>query len=137
MIQAFIEKQFPGNNANRVAWRHEVVRVCTAFAKSELSDRKFVDELVSGEEHKFWCCLSEALVAQRLSDKNFPPRTNRGVGPDFLVWTGRKRYGPLHRLRRQSIPPPAPPAPAAGALRRYTLYGNTRSKLWRGKSERT
>lgn len=91
MIQAFIEQKFPGDNPNRVAWRCEVIRACTSFIATGLADPKFVDELASGEEHKFWACLSEALVAQHLSDKTFPPRPKLGVGPDFLVMDGGRR----------------------------------------------
>ena len=91
MIQTYIENKFPGDNPNRVAWRHELVRACTSFVESGLADPKFVNELVSGEEHKFWSCLSEALIAQRLKGKEFPPRTNSGVGPDFLVMDGERK----------------------------------------------
>jgi hypothetical protein len=91
MIQAFIDQKFPGNNPNRVAWRREVVHACTSFVETGLADPKFFDELLSGEEHKFWSCLSEALVAQRLIAKKFPPRPNSGVGPDFLVMDGERK----------------------------------------------
>ncbi len=91
MIQTFIENMFPGDNPNRVAWRREVVRACTSFVETGLADPKFVKELVSGEEQKFWSSLSEALAAQQLVGKNFPPRSNPGVGPDFLVMDGERK----------------------------------------------
>ena len=56
----------------------------TSFVESGLADPKFVSELVSGEEHKFWSCLSEALIAQRLSDKKFLARSSRERFPEFF-----------------------------------------------------
>lgn len=56
-----------------------------------LADPKFVSELTSGSDQKFWACVSEALVADRCRDKEFGTRINRGVGPDFLVMNGTQR----------------------------------------------
>lgn len=90
-IQAFIEKKIVGDDPSRTAWRRELVRACASFIQSGLADPKFLDELVSGEEHKFWACLSEALVAQQLAARNLPLRPNHGVGPDFLVMDGGRK----------------------------------------------
>jgi len=91
MIETFVNNKFPGDHPNRIAWRHELVRACTSFVQSGFADPKFLNELVSGEEHKFWSCISEALVAQRLNGKIFPKRANPGVGPDFLVLDGERK----------------------------------------------
>jgi len=56
--------------------------------ESGLADPKFVKELTSGENSKFWACISEALLADRLRDKVFPKRPVVGEGPDFLVMDG-------------------------------------------------
>jgi type I restriction enzyme S subunit len=59
--------------------------------ESGLADGKFASELVSGKDGKFWARASEALIAERLRGKTFPPRTVVGVGPDFLVLDGNRR----------------------------------------------
>lgn len=68
-----------------------MVQVCENFVKSGLADPKFVKELMSGSEQKFWACISEALIADRLRGKEFGVRKARGKGPDFLLMEGARR----------------------------------------------
>jgi type I restriction enzyme S subunit len=56
-----------------------------------LADPKFLIELSSPEEQKFWACISEGLVHQLLIEKTFGDRRNLGKGPDFLVQNGSQR----------------------------------------------
>lgn len=91
MIEDFIERKFPGDNPKRCGWRRELTQACSDFVASGLADPKFIDELTSGEEQKFWARLSEALIGKQLRGKNFPKRKNAGVGPDFLVMDGQRR----------------------------------------------
>jgi type I restriction enzyme S subunit len=91
MIENYINNKFPGDHPHNVSWRNELIRACSAFIKSGLADPKFLKELVSGEENKFWSCISEALVAKQLNGKIFPQRIKLGVGPDFLVLDGDKK----------------------------------------------
>lgn len=68
------------------------MQVCEKFAESGLADPKFVKELTSGSEQKFWACISEALIADRLRGKEFGVRkTRRGKGPDFLLMEGDRK----------------------------------------------
>ena len=91
MISSFIQAKFPVPTPHGRDWRDALVRICTEFAESELSDRKFTTELTSGDEQKFWACASEACIAKQLEGKTFPERTALGKGPDFLVMDGGKR----------------------------------------------
>lgn len=91
MIQSYIKNLYPGDQPKRVAWSQGLVQACTSFVESRLADPKFINELVSGDETKFWSCISEALVAHRLGDKPWPERPNLGVGPDFLVMDGERK----------------------------------------------
>lgn len=59
--------------------------------ESGLADPKYAIEITSGSEGKFWSCLSEALIYQRIKHLDLPPRSNLGAGPDFLVQHGETR----------------------------------------------
>lgn len=74
-----------------VAQREYLVKVCTDFLNSGLSDPKFLTELSGGSNRKFWACVTEALIAERLADKCFGLRTSMGEGPDFLVMSGTRK----------------------------------------------
>lgn len=91
MILAHIEKRFPSEHPHTVAVRQHLASACVEFVDRGLADPKFVSELASGSNQKFWACVSEALVADRLRDKNFGARETRGEGPDFLVMAGSRR----------------------------------------------
>lgn len=91
MIEAHIHQRFPGDDRHRVAFRLELIRACNEFVDRGLADPKFVTELTSGQDSKFWSCVSEALLADRLRGKNFPVRSVRGEGPDFLVMDGDRK----------------------------------------------
>jgi hypothetical protein len=91
MIRAHIEKRFPGAHPRTVAVRQYLASACEHLVNRGLSDPKFVSELASGSDQKFWACASEALIADRLRDKNFGARDTRGEGPDFLVIDGARR----------------------------------------------
>jgi hypothetical protein len=66
-------------------------RVCAEFIASGLADRKYVIELTSNSDDKFWSCMSEALVYDRLRGRLDRRRSNVGRGPDFLTEVGGKR----------------------------------------------
>jgi len=85
MIEAHISQRYPLDNPRSVAYRQELIRVCNEFVDRGLADQKFSRELTSGQDSKFWACISEALLADRLHNKVFPDRSAVGEGPDFLV----------------------------------------------------
>lgn len=91
MILPHIEQRFPGDHPRTVAIRRYLADTCTDFVNRKLADPKFLNELASGSDQKFWACISEALVAGRLQDKCFGTRKTRGEGPDFLVMNGTRR----------------------------------------------
>lgn len=91
MILACIEKRFPGKHPREVTYRQYLASACEDFVNRGLADPKFVRELASGSNQKFWACISEALVADRLHDKIFGVRQRLGEGPDFLVMDGSRR----------------------------------------------
>ncbi len=91
MIRAHVTKHFPGNHPRTVAVREYLIEVCERFVGSGLADPKFVSELASGDEQKFWSCISEAFIYQRLTGKQFGKRDGIGKGPDFLVVEGGQR----------------------------------------------
>lgn len=88
MILSHIKKQLPGDHPRMVAVREYLANACEEFVGSGLADPKFVSELTSGSEQKFWACISEALVANRLRGRQFGVRSSRGKGPDFLLMNG-------------------------------------------------
>lgn len=86
-----LEKRFPGDHPRAVAMRRHIANMCAEFVESGLADPKFVSELMSESDQKFWACVSEALVANRLRDKQFGKRKAVGAGPDFLVMDGDRK----------------------------------------------
>jgi len=91
MIEAHISQRYPRNDPRSVAYRQELIRVCNEFVSRGLADPKFVKELTSGQDSKFWACVSEALLADRLRNKVFPDRSAIGEGPDLLVMDGDRK----------------------------------------------
>ena len=83
-IAAHIRERYPKAGRQEV-FAAKLASVCRAFVDSGLADPKFVTELTSGSDSKFWSCASEALLAERLKDKTFPARSTPGQGPDLLV----------------------------------------------------
>lgn len=91
MIEHHINHRFPGSHEKTIAYRQELIRVCTDFVNSGYADSNFMSRLTSGHDPTFWSCLSEALLADRLKNHSFPPRPRIGEGPDFLITDGEKR----------------------------------------------
>ncbi|HLP30024.1 MAG TPA: hypothetical protein VK150_01605 [Geothrix sp.] len=91
MIRTTLEKRLPGDFERQVAIREYLERACEAFVASGWADPKFLTELSSREEQKFWASVSEALVYQLLLGKTFGARRNPGRGPDFLIQNGSQR----------------------------------------------
>jgi len=92
MIEAHIRQRYPRNDRHSIAYCDELIRGCNEFVACGLADRKFVRELISGQDSKFWACITEALIADRLRDKNFPERSMTvDEGPDFLIEDGDQR----------------------------------------------
>jgi len=90
-IRKALENYLPGEFERRVAIRQYLEHACETFVASELADPKFLIELCSSEEQKFWASISEALVYQLLAGKSFGDRKNPGHGPDFLILNGSQR----------------------------------------------
>jgi len=88
-IAEFLDRRYPGDGL-RADYRREIERVCSAFLASGMADPKFSTELTSGSDSKFWSCVSEALVYDRLKTLPFSPRSSIGTGPDFLLSCGAK-----------------------------------------------
>lgn len=84
------ERRFPDRGRLPVI-RAELLRACEAFIQSGLADKKFEAELISGSNGKFWSCISEALIYDRIKylSPSTPPK--KGVGPDFLLTIGGRR----------------------------------------------
>lgn len=91
MIRTHISQRYPGNQPQAVALRDKLARACEDFVGSGRADSKFVTELTSGNDQKFWASISEALIAEQLHDRVFLPRPQVGVGPDFLLSDGIRR----------------------------------------------
>lgn len=91
MTPAQFEKHLPGDHPHAVAVRAHIAKACTEFVESGWADSKFVIELTSDSTQKFWACVSEALIALRLRDKQFGNRKTVGAGPDFLLMNGTQR----------------------------------------------
>lgn len=87
IIAEFLELRFPGGGPRRV-YRRALELAVREFLDSGMADRKYEIEFLSGSEAKFWSCLSEAFVYQRIKHLSLPQRLNIGEGPDFLVQTG-------------------------------------------------
>lgn len=91
MIRAAIEKRLSGDFERVVTIRNYLKYVCEAFFTSGLADPKFLFELSSSEEQKFWGSISEALVYQLIAEKSVKPPGKSGHGPDFLIFNGSQR----------------------------------------------
>lgn len=91
MIETHINQRYPGDHQRTVAYRQELIRVCNDFVNSGFADTNFISRLTSGHDPRFWACLSEAILADRLSNKTFPGRAAIGEGPDFLVLDGDRK----------------------------------------------
>jgi type I restriction enzyme S subunit len=91
MIRTEIEKRFSGDHPRTVAIREYLASACEQLVNRGLADPKFISELTLGSDQKFWACISEALIADRLRDKQFGLRDKQGEGPDFLVMNGTQR----------------------------------------------
>jgi type I restriction enzyme S subunit len=91
MITAQINGRFPGDHVRLAAVRDSLAMMCKDFLDSGFADTKYLSELTSGSDQKFWACVSEALVANCLRDKQFGPRKKFGEGPDFLVMDGARK----------------------------------------------
>lgn len=89
-IASCLERRFPSDGRQALV-REALHRACSEFVASGLADRKFEIELTGDSDNKFWSCISEALVFDRLRDKLVTSRSNVGLGPDFLVEVGPQR----------------------------------------------
>ena len=89
-IASCLESRFPGEGRPAQV-REALHRACAAFIDSGLADQNFEIEMTNGSDDKFWACVSEALVYERLRDKLKIPRPRVGIGPDFLLEDGQKR----------------------------------------------
>lgn len=90
LIESSVNDILPGDFAHQVSLRRRWVEVLTAFSTSPHADPKFLNELGCRDPQKFWACLSEALVYERLNGKRFADR-KAGKGPDFLLEDGLRR----------------------------------------------
>lgn len=82
-----LESRYPGEGP-RSAYRQALEQVVQEFVGSGMADPKYMIEITSGSEGKFWSCLSEAFIYQRIKHLNLAARSNLGEGPDFLVHSG-------------------------------------------------
>lgn len=89
-IAQYLRRRFPEGGLQG-DFREEISRICNAFVESGLSDPKFQAELTGGSDSKFWSCVSEALIFDRLRHKQFLSRSAPGTGPDFLLAEGDRR----------------------------------------------
>ncbi|MBI5187313.1 MAG: hypothetical protein HZA01_16525 [Nitrospinae bacterium] len=89
-IAVHIHQRYPISGRQEL-YAAKLAGSCQTFVDSGLADPKFTDELVSGSDSKFWSCVSEALLAERLKDKTFPTRSKPGHGPDLLVLNGDRK----------------------------------------------
>src|SRR3954454_19723821 len=88
-IAVHIRQRYPKPGRQEL-YAAKLAATCQAFVDSGLADPKFAGELVSGSDTKFWSCVSEALLAERLREKTFPSR-KPGYGPDLLVLSGNRK----------------------------------------------
>ncbi|MDV6340681.1 hypothetical protein R2103_02725 [Nitrosomonas sp. Is24] len=87
MLRSYIEhinRRFPGDGLCK-KYREELARVCDVFIKSGFADSKFLSELTSGSNTKFWSCISEALIFEQIKHKELIVCPPPGIGPDFLL----------------------------------------------------
>lgn len=81
-----INSRFPGDGLCK-KYREELIRVCDVFINSGFADFKFVSELTSGSDTKFWSCISEALIFEQIKHRELIVCPTPGIGPDFLLHT--------------------------------------------------
>lgn len=86
-----VATRFPWKNSRAQAVREYIAASLRWFLESGLADPQFLAAICSDDEQRFWSRVSEALVAQRLSTKNFGPRPKKGEGPDLLLVDGGRR----------------------------------------------
>ncbi|MFT3800972.1 MAG: hypothetical protein QM766_07085 [Burkholderiaceae bacterium] len=91
MLRDHIEQHLPGNYPRLAQIREYIEALCKQFVDSGRADPKFLKEIGSGSKQKFWACVSEAIVADRLSGCTFGSRERLGEGPDFLVLNGDRK----------------------------------------------
>lgn len=89
-IAQCLELRFPGDGQPALV-REELHRVCVGFVDSGWADKKYATELIGQSDARFWSCVSEALIYDRLRAHTFAARPNIGSGPDFLLEVGGKR----------------------------------------------
>jgi len=89
-VAKFLELRYPGDG-KRSVYRQALAQVVREFVESGMADPKYLIEITSGSDGKFWSCLSEAFIYQRIKHLDMPRRTNLGEGPDFLVQRGNKK----------------------------------------------
>lgn len=82
-----LESRYPGDGPRSV-YRQALEDVVREFMESGMADPKYAFEITSGSDGKFWSCLAEAFIFQRIKHLDLPPRPNLGEGPDFLVQSG-------------------------------------------------
>ena len=85
-----LEHRYPGDGLQS-DYRLEIQRVCDDFMASGLADSKFEVELTGQSDAKFWSCVSEALIYDRIKQLPRPSRMNVGEGPDFLLADGSRK----------------------------------------------
>lgn len=91
MIAPWLKKYFPGNHSHATSVRDHIGKALMNFVDSGFADPKFLSEFTSGSDQKFWACVSEALIAARLLNKQFGIRKTIGAGPDFLLMDGIRK----------------------------------------------
>jgi len=88
-IPEYLERKYPGDGP-RSLYRAALERIISEFVASGFADAKYLGEFTSGDESKFWSCMSEALVFERIKSL-LVPRRSIGKGPDFLLDCGGKK----------------------------------------------
>ncbi len=89
-IENYLSHRYPGEG-KVLTVRNAIAGACNNFVKSGLADNKFINELCSGSNPKFWACLSEALLAEYLFNAGIKPTSLGDNGPDFLVIDNGKK----------------------------------------------
>jgi len=84
-----LKLRFPGVHC--CSYRQALEQVAREFMESGIADPKYLSEITSGSDGKFWSCLSEAFIYQRIKHLDLPRRIHLGEGPDFLVQRGDKK----------------------------------------------
>ncbi len=89
-VTEFLEHLFPGDGELAKDYRGELARLCNVFVDSGLADSTFISKLTSGKKGEFWSCMSEALIFEKIRNKQFGQRAV-GAGPDFLLQDGARK----------------------------------------------